>query len=272
MVLFYTDAFDPESAGSWIFFLARVILLACILIVYYILLQALTAIQRQAALEEQAHQSEYILDLQRAQYASLQSHMEEIRRARHDLRQHQNIIQSFLDNGDTAALRDYLRARRDAPGTEPIRNFCENHAMNMLLNHYAGQLAAIGADYEFQMALPETLAVAEPDLCVVVGNLLENALEACAGQAEPYVRAAARLTDGRAVAVVVDNTAPAAPQTDAGGSLLSTKHAGSGIGTQSVRYIAGQYGGTADFRWEDGMFRASVFLTPPSTRTTDSAG
>lgn len=54
------------------------------------------------------------------------------------------------------------------------------------------------------------------------------------------------------------------------GSFRSTKHEGEGIGTQSIRYIAQQYNGAADFRWEDGMFYASVFLNPREKGRNDT--
>ena len=44
--------------------------------------------------------------------------------------------------------------------------------------------------------------------------------------------------------------------------LVSTKTAGSGIGTESIRMIAEQYRGDARFEWRDGVFYASVMLNP----------
>ena len=100
----------------------------------------------------------------------------------------------------------------------------------------------------------------ESDVCVVIGNLLENALEACIGQQGPYIRAVTRLKGDSGLTIIVDNTAPGPPVTDSDGNLLSTKGDTRGIGTRSIRYIARQYDGKADFQWENGMFMASVFL------------
>ena len=260
VVLIFTDAFNVEDMKNWTSLLARVILMVCVFVAYYVLLQALAALQRQAALEEQARQNENILTLQRTQYAALQSHMEDIRRTRHDLRQHHNIIQSFLDSGDTTNLRAYLLAQQDVLPADNLKRYCSNYAVNMLLNHYAGQLNAAGVDFEFRVELPEQLKLPEPDVCVVLGNLLENARDACVGQKEPYVRAAARCGSGGELTIVVDNTAPEPPRRDADGTFRSTKPSGSGIGIQSVRYVAQRYGGMAEFDWHDGMFFASVFL------------
>lgn len=261
-VLLYTDAFDDSNTQSMAFLIARLSLMVCMLVVYIMLLQTMDELRQRAILEEQARQNERILTLQRTQYAQLRTHMEEIRRARHDLRQHQNVIRSYLETGNETALREYLRAQSETMPPDTLHRYCGNYAVNMLLNHYAGCFAQEKIDFTFQVDLPDTLAAAEPDVCVVLGNLLENAQEACEGQTEPYIRAAVRINGTHAITIVVDNSAPTPPQVREDGVLLSHKREGSGIGTQSIRYIAGRYCGTADFRWEEGMFLASVFLNP----------
>lgn len=261
VVLLYTDAFQENSAGNWTFLMARLSLLVCVILVCLMLLKTLHNLQHQAVLEERARQTEYILSLQRSQYLELQTYLEEVRRARHDLRQHHKVIQSCLDTGNLEQLREYLRAQ--APPPQEVRgDYCKNYAVNMLLNHYAAQFTAAKVDFTCRADLPDRLSVSEPDLCVVVGNLLENALEACTGQEHAHIRAALRCDGGRAITLAVDNTAPTPPKEASDGAFFSTKHPGWGIGTQSIRRIAQHYHGVAQFRWEKGVFYASVFLNP----------
>lgn len=262
VVLLYTNAYE-SNLGDWKSLFARLSLMACILVVYYMLLRSLEELRSRAVLEEQTRQSEHILALQRTQYNRLQTYMEEIRRARHDLRQHQNIIRSFLEAGEDEKLRDYLQAQTSSLPADPFHSYCKNYAVNLLLNFYAGELTDKDIDFEFRINLPEELKIPTPNFCVILGNLLENAQDACIGQQEPFIRVAAQITANQAITLIVDNTSPTPPQLQEDGSFLSTKHSGSGIGTQSIRYIAKQYHGTADFRWENGMFLSSVFLNPP---------
>lgn len=196
VVLIFTNAFDADSVTSWTALIARLSLMFSIMVVCYVLMRSLDGLKKRAALEEQARQMENILNLQRAQYAQLQEHMEETRRASHDLRQHRNIIRSYLDSGNEARLREYLNANADSGPGDGFCTWCRNYSVNMLLNHYAGRLRAQGTEFEFSFDLPEGLAVPEPDLCVVLGNLLENALEACAGQ-EGGLRPRRRAPDGQ---------------------------------------------------------------------------
>lgn len=59
--------------------------------------------------------------------------------------------------------------------------------------------------------------------------------------------------------IAVDNTC-CHPPIEENGRFRSTKHDGFGTGTASIRSIAERYQGLVDFRYEDGIFYASVML------------
>lgn len=262
VVLFFTNAFHEESVNSPGFLSSRIILLVFVFVIYHVLLRSLELIRRQAALEEQHRQMEHILSLQREQSARLQEHMEEIRRARHDLRHHLQIIRSFLASSDTQALTSYIESYGAALPPNIAMRYCKNYAADALLQYYADRFAKQGTRFSFHAVLPESLPIPDPDLCVILGNLLENAYKACSHQKEGYVQLAVRLTGSRAITLTADNTAPVCPLFRKDGALLSAKHGGVGIGTQSIQSIALRYHGTAAFKWENGIFYSSVFLNP----------
>lgn len=74
----------------------------------------------------------------------------------------------------------------------------------------------------------------------------------------PFIRIRAREESGH-IALAVDNTCCIAP-IEENGQFRSTKHEGLGTGTASVRAIAQRHQGVAEFRYEDGIFYASVFI------------
>ncbi|MFR1039602.1 MAG: GHKL domain-containing protein [Clostridium sp.] len=73
-----------------------------------------------------------------------------------------------------------------------------------------------------------------------------------------FIRIRAREESGH-IALAVDNTCGSAP-IEENGQFRSTKHEGFGTGTASVRAIAQRHQGVAEFRHEDGIFYASVFI------------
>ena len=100
------------------------------------------------------------------------------------------------------------------------------------------------------------------DLSVLLGNLLENAVEATARQKEGEKRISVKggLQSNGLFAFTVDNTCAEPPRQTASGELRSSKHSGLGIGTASIRDIASRYGGIVHLNYSEGLFEASVLL------------
>ena len=98
----------------------------------------------------------------------------------------------------------------------------------------------------------------------IVKELLENAVDACAdtdAEIQSFIRLHVVQTGSSMLSITADNTSSGSPNWS-GDKLLSTKHSGYGIGTESIRMIAERYSGDARFRWKDGIFYASVMLNP----------
>ena len=108
--------------------------------------------------------------------------------------------------------------------------------------------------------MPERLPINEPEICALLGNLLENAVDACreARGSAPFIRARGAWEDGHIV-FTVDNSCEQEPVWK-DGRLLSSKREGFGAGTRTIQRAAERCGGMAKFTYEDGVFFASVFL------------
>ncbi len=261
IVLMYTGAFTPEQVQSWQFLLARVLLLASMFLIYSSLLHSLDTVRKQAALVEKLAFQENLLAIQQTQYDQLLRHMEQIRTARHDLRHHWEALRAYLDAGDLDGLRSYLDAYGKKLPTNTQQLFCKNFAVNAVLNYYAEASHLEQTEFTARVELPEVPPVSEPELCALLGNLLENALDACrdiTGDASRFIRVGG-YADGNHVVITVDNACARVPAEE-NGRLLSSKHSGFGIGTSSVRSAAERTGGAAEFSCRDGMFCASVLL------------
>jgi len=255
--VFFSNGGLPAFSGSW----KNVLFLWCInaggMLVTNLIAHLLEEGRENLRLQRENNQ----LALQTAQYEGLQKSIEETRRARHDLQHHLNAMQDYLDSGDIEKLRAYLSEHASRLTDISAKRYCKNPMVDTILRYYANKLAALGSDLELKISLPEELPAAEPDVCVLLGSLLDNALKACedAGK-DAWVRVFLEAERQR-LTVIVDNTAPTPPR-ERDGEFLSSRHKGAGIGTQSVRAIAARYGGVAELKWEKGIFYAAVMLNP----------
>ena len=260
IVLAFTARFDAEQVRSFRFLFARMLLLLCVFVVYVILLDALDGIRQQAVLSEQAAVQEHLLMVQKLQYKQLVRHIEETKTARHDLRQHLGVIRSYTESGKVEKLLDYLNHYETMLPADTKRTFCVNFAVNAVLTYYAEEAKKQEIDFEVICPLPERLPVHEPEVCALLGNLLENAIDACKEltDAAPFIRICGEC-NGRRLIFTVDNTCKNEPEQE-NGRFLSTKHNGYGTGTYSVKTAAERSGGSAKFEYQNGVFYASVLL------------
>lgn len=263
IVLLFTWNTDKITSSGLSFLLARVALLIIFITIYYIFVDSLESLRLQGEAEERTRNQAQFIAMQHLQYVQLQKQIEETRRARHDLRQHLNLIQAYLDKGDNETLRDYIQkyGKKLPLTTEKI--YCSNYAIDMVIRYYAEKAAEEHIRFDTQIRLPANLSVEEPDICILFGNLLENALDSCRQMKEKrtFIRVCAQIAGDCAISIIVDNSC----QNELHQKNLviqSTKHEGPGLGTLSIRNIAAQYHGIADFKCENEVFYASVFLNP----------
>ncbi len=218
---------------------------------------------RESAENESLREREHQLSMQQAQYTYLQDRIEEARKLKHDTRQHIHVISAYLQARKYEELEQYMgRYEKMMPEDGPIR-YCDHFAVNALLQYFGGYAKRCGIGFSTAIALPAQVDIPEEALTVAMGNLLENALEACLDESNPGGVISVRgKCDARGVFFKVINSCPLPPKTDKQGRFLSRKRKGLGIGMQSVQDIAQRCGGMMKVHWEDGVFSVSVLLLP----------
>ncbi len=259
IIVIYTDF----SNSNLLFLVTRIALLICSFAVYYVLLSSLNILKEKAIMEERAKQAEAMNDFQKSQYNLIKKHIEETRIARHDLRQHLNLIQSYLDSGDNEALKNYLTEYKKSLPSDTEKLYCKNYAINVVISYYAQQAELSGIAFFSNIDIPENIKVSAPDTCVIFGNLMENAIEACKRQTsqKQFIRVCGKIIGEDAISLTVDNSCDHSP-TRQGDNFISAKRDAIGVGQLSIKNIAEKYNGVANFHYQDGVFFASVLLNP----------
>ena len=247
--------------------LARVLLLICMFLISHFMILFIQQLKEQLEANTRNQAMERLLQIQHDQYSMLQARIAENRRARHDFRQHLRVIQDCVKRGDLEDLKSYLAEYEKQFPSHSGHIYCNSYAVNAILAFYADKAENHNIRLDVKIQMSDTPVIPETEFCVLLGNLLENALDACqTGRSEsktsqPFIRVCAIQTGTSTLSITVDNTSVFKP-TWINEKLVSTKAAGSGIGTESIRMIAEQYHGDARFEWKDGVFYASVMLNP----------
>lgn len=231
-------------------------LLLLLLLFYALFYLMASSLNRNDRLRQENH----FLSMQQARYDNLRSAIAQTREARHDMRHHFHILQSLTAQEEWESLRKYLSdVQASLPSTE--LDLCDNTAVDSVAGHYGLLCRKQSIPFTFKLDLPRELPVPEIDLCLVLSNLLENALEASLKTApdKRQIQLQAYLHSDNMVLLSVENAFDGEIK-EKEGIILSSKRRGEGVGLQSVCHIAEQNGGYSRFLYGDGVFRANVIL------------
>ena len=206
-----------------------------------------------------------LMEAQRQDYDALCQKMEVGRIYRHDMHHHLAALEGMLQREDGAGALQYVRSLSGGleKMTEPAR--CANPAVNAVLTAYIVQANNAGCTVKTRLRLPEKLPFEETDLCVILANALENAIHACGELPEDQrqIELAVELTENQRLVISVENPWDRPVAFDKDGLPAVHWQEGHGLGLQSVKRVADQYGGLFRCQCEGGRFVLRVVLMPP---------
>jgi signal transduction histidine kinase len=177
--------------------------------------------------------------------------------AEHDRRHFENTLRELLLSGNTDRALELLEQTGDK--SLPPRRFCKNEVANASVAYYAGLAERSGVRFEAGLDLPEKLPVDSLDLAIVLSNLLENALNACAalpaGQRTVRLRGLLRVQ----LMIEIENSCAEDVSFDKGGRPVTSRE-GHGLGAKSVAAFAEKYGASVDYSLENSLFRVRLLI------------
>lgn len=241
-----------------LFLYGAVILLVFVVYAIAFYLYHLTHERNQLQLE--SLRMEQQIALQNEQYRRIHETIEINRRLRHDLMHHMRTLHGYLQAGESGQAEAYLADYLSKADRYEIRKLCNDPVVNMMVSHYQDMASQQNIRFTARIDLPDELKVAAPDLSVLLGNLLENAITAAA-KAEGNSRFIRfhMLCSGSMLAITCDNGFDGVVRMD-GTHYLSTCENHSGLGLKNLTYIAEKYDGGVEFTHEGNVFHASVML------------
>lgn len=260
--MLYCFTNDVYAYATWQFMVSRYLMLLGTCYVSYVTLKVLEISRSRTQLEYALKYADQNLLAQKKQYNTLAAHMDETRKARHDLRQHLAVVQSYLDQDDKIGLTKYIKSYQNSLPFDIIEYFCANDVVNAIVNYYATQARNIGINFTANVMYPNNCLVSDIDITVLLGNLLENAVEACKRELsdQTFIKLRMKQRGQATLFILIDNTCRT-PISFEKGTPLSSKREGMGIGILSIRDIATRYNGTVQFEQQKDVFYASVRLT-----------
>ena len=237
-------------------------IILCAFITYYQMGAALTNAEKAIREDENLKFLSHQLELQKTRMEDLEAHAEELKRIRHDRRQHVEVLKALLSEGNNEKAREYLEDYEESIRQNIQPPLCENFAADVICRRYEVLARQSDINTNISLSLSKTPGISSSDLAVVLGNLWENAIAAALDSAEnKFIKLTAVEKDNKVLIRMENSFGGAIVKED--DKYLSTKagrNQAVGIGLDSIKTAAVRYGGFAEFTHEDQVFTASVLL------------
>lgn len=237
------------------------VLLILLLFMYITLYCIAMGIQKNADLSERIR----FFEMQENQYILQKRYIEETSKQRHDFRHSIITLNALAENGELDSLKEYLAEYIEMLPTSNTKTYCKNNAVNALLNYYAQFEAESGIHAEWDIVLPDNLSISEPDICSLLGNMIENAISGCmtlSDKNDRYHCLSVAIKNNRNLYIVSTNSFNGIVRMKEK-QYLSTKQRRNGIGIHSMKIISEKYHGIAKFYHSENEFYADIMLQVP---------
>ena len=247
--VFSSQALYLRGIEDVLFFLS---LCGMMLVLYVMIVNSiLETMDRKRAQDELAF-ARQVIARQREYYNQTLEHIEQIRIIKHDFRHH---IHALLHMGREEQMQ-YLRSLQQELDISEGEVFCRNQAVNGLLKEYAARAKRAGISFCVQMDLSAHVPIDDLTLCIVTGNLLENALEACQRmEGNSFINVRGRWLEDHLM-MLVENSYNGQIR-KSGDRILSAKKDG-GLGLFSIRRMLNHPGDDLELYYNGSIFTATV--------------
>ena len=184
----------------------------------------------------------------------------EMRGYKHDFHHHLQALKGQLEAGEIERALLYIDELDNKLMNVDSLLKTGNVSLDAILSAKIAQAKAEGISVTVKAVVPDTLTISDVELSIVVGNLLDNAIEACrTANGERFIRIYMTIK-GKMLYFSMLNSAGEKQKKK--GSLFSSRKNGlHGFGLRRAETIIEEHGGWVKYNSEDGAF-TSEFLVP----------
>lgn len=181
---------------------------------------------------------------------------------RHDYHNHLQTLKALLKLGKTEEANNYLN--RLEADLDSINHLIEsgNVHVDAILNSKLSLALKGDIEINYKAEVPSVLTVSDIDLCVLIGNLIDNAVESCEKmenkEAERFIRLYIGVLKKQLYISVANSTSEVIRKLDE--DYITTKRGNHGHGLKRINNIVEKYEGYINRKNEPGVFVTEIML------------
>lgn len=262
--LFILSAKSEEKSDWWISVIAFVVLLIVVALIFVMYLKLIDAYE----MKRKNDIFKLELDLYLEHMKEKENTMLEIRKTKHDLKHKLTYMLELSKNKEYEKLETYIEETADLKSWDGLSVANTEHSfIDALINSKYVMAQKYGIKLQTKLDIPYDLPFDNADLCVILGNALDNAIEAnqVSGIEDSYIDLKMKY-DGGNLVIFLENTFDGIVKKDSKGKLLTRKKdkESHGIGLSSIENSLKRYHGYMDISIDDNIYKLTMIMYPPS--------
>ena len=196
------------------------------------------------------------------------THLDEVRSIhkemhgyKHDFHNHLQTLKGYIEAGESERALKYIEELDYGVMNTDTLLKTGNVSVDVILSAKIAKAKSKGINVTVKANLPDNLNITDVELSIVIGNLLDNAIEACTASTdkEPFIRVYLVMKSNMLYFSMLNSSGDKLKKD---GSLFNSKKGGfHGFGLRRAESIIEKHGGWIKYNSEDGAF-SSEFLVP----------
>jgi signal transduction histidine kinase len=253
----FISSIYPRLAEYTILVLILIFFIAWSLI---ILIFAIINTHEKSIQKYEAELARDIISSGRDYYDKLTVITERLHILRHDYKHHLASMQKMVKSGANTEIEDYLEKLDENIDETAVDDYSASRVVNALLDSFSERCKKEQIEFLVKIILPPAGTIDDYELCIIIGNLLDNAVTACLRTPENerrYIEVSMRPRDFQ-YGIKVENSFDGVISSE-GKTLYTTKKDG-GLGIKSIVSVAARHSGEYIPAWDEKKFSAFVVL------------
>ena len=199
------------------------------------------------------------------QYEQILASVKELRIMKHDVKNHLDVLQTLLEGNHTGQAVDYMR-QITADLNKVHYTLSGNTTVDCIVSNKQSMAENVGIHTENIIYLPEEIPLSDVEICSLLGNLYDNAIEGCMRAESKRIWLYMKPFHNM-LSIKIVNTSDGGYRFNSRNELLSTK-AGKGnqngmehgIGLKRIREIVERHFGIMETLPEKEMFSVNILI------------
>jgi len=240
---------------------ALIELMPTVLVVFYVIFLAAYHAQTQKNMQTEFQKSMLETELKQSAFKieSLRAVEKQTAIMQHDMRHHLTALEGFLSAGNYLQASEYIKEVQSGVDEITPKHYCENELVNLLCSSFVEKAKHAGVQLIIDAKLPSAVSIPDTELCTLLSNGLENALNAVESLAAE-MKWIEFYCGARANKLLIEIKNPYAGTVISKNGIPVTNHSGHGYGCQSIRAITDRYQGLCSFESNSGLFTLRIVL------------